>query len=744
MMRLHSGRNSALAFLLTLFVLPLSAQTTGSLSGTIREAETREGIPNVNVVLRGTGYGAASDLEGRYTISPLPPGTYTMAVSSVGFKRIEVTVTIVAGQTTTHDFLLEHESLQVGEIMVYGASLRQERITDAPAAVSVIEAKDIIRFAGSGQLPKMLESEPGVDIVQSGLFDFNINTRGFNSSLNRRLLILLDGRDLGTAFLSATEWNGLSVPLEEFGRIELVKGPGSALYGANAFNGVLNVTSIPPKASLGNRVIVGGGEKSAYRADVRHAGATGAWGYKINAGIMSGKSFSTIRTNRQFEYPGLNPFLNNEVRDLNLDPVNTMYGSARLDYDYAGGGIATIEGGISQVENEVIVTGIGRVQVQKATKPWARASYTGHGFNVLLWTNGRRNNQPEQSLSTGLPLTQNAQISHGEIQYSFAALENRLFVVTGASHRLVSIDTKGSLMLSTRDDDMSGVFAQAEYKVAEHLKGVVAGRWDRSSLHPSQFSPKAAIVWSPIAGHTLRATYNRAFQSPNYSELYLYVKHPTAALAYLGNDGLVPEQITGYEIGYKAVFANALFLSIDGYYNQLKNFVTDLGPGVNPKYPFAVILPGETFPRTIWSYTNAGKVNEAGYDIGVNYYLSDSWLVDLNFSYFTFEVVERHPNDVLLPNSPKWRTNGGITYTHPDGHDVSLKLKYVPTFEWAAGIYRGTIPSYALLNLGGSYKLTSAIGLNLNITNLLNRSHYQIFGGSLLGRRAILTASMDF
>ncbi|MEX1274976.1 MAG: TonB-dependent receptor [Bacteroidota bacterium] len=744
MMQLNLARNSILGLLLTLFVLPLAAQTTGSLSGTIRDVETREGVPNVNVVLRGTGYGAASDIDGGYTIPSVAPGTYTMRVSSVGFKRIEVTVNVVAGQTTARDFTLEHELVQVGEIMVYGASLRQERITDAPAAVSVIEAKDISRFAGSGQLPKLLESEPGVDIVQSGLFDFNINTRGFNSSLNRRLLILLDGRDLGTAFLSATEWNGLSVPLEEFGRIELVKGPGSALYGANAFNGVLNVTSLPPKASLGNRVIVGGGEKSAYRADVRHAGATGAWGYKVNAGIMSGKSFSTIRTNRQFEYPGLNPFLNNEVRDLNLDAVKTTYGSARLDYDYTGGGIATIEGGISQVENEVIVTGIGRVQVQKATKPWARASYTGHGFNVLLWTNGRHNILPEQSLSTGLPLTQNAQISHGEVQYTFAALENSLFVIAGASHRLVSIDTKGSLMLSTRDDNLSGVFAQAEYKVSEHLKGVVAARWDRSSLHPSQFSPKAAIVWSPVAGHTLRATYNQAFQSPNYSELYLYVKHPTTALAYLGNDELLPEQITGYELGYKAVFANSLFLSIDGYYNQLKNFVTDLGPGVNPNYPFAVILPGEAFPRTIWSYTNAGKVNEAGYDIGLNYYLSDSWLVDLNFSYFTFEVVAQHPNDVLLPNSPKWRTNGGITYTHPDGHDVSLKLKYVPTFEWAAGIYRGVIPAYALLNLGGSYKLTSTLGLNLNITNLLDRSHYQIFGGSLLGRRAILTASLDF
>ncbi len=732
-----------LLFLLPPATLPLFAQAGGTLTGTIRDGETLEGIPNVNMTLRGTGFGAATDINGRYTIGNIPPGNYTLVVSSVGYKRVVTSMVISAGQTLVRDFNLERETLQVGEIMVYGASLRQERITEAPAAVTVIEAKDIARFAGSGQLPKLLETEPGVDIVQSGLFDFNINTRGFNSSLNRRLLILLDGRDLGTAFLSATEWNGLSVPLEEFGRIELVKGPGSALYGANAFNGVLNVTSIPPNAMLGTRLIAGGGEKSAYRVDIRHAGASGNWSYKVNAGTMSGKSFSTIRTNRRFEYEGLNPFLNNEVKDLNLDPVKTIYGSVRIDHDYQAGGVATIEGGIAQTENEVIVTGIGRVQVQRATKPWARLNYSGHGFNVLVWANGRYNIRPEVSLSTGLSLEQDALITHGEVQYHFTSLENRLFVVAGVSHRIVDIDTKGTLMQRPRQDNSSGVFAQAEYRASDELKGVVAARWDRNSLHPSQFSPKAALVWTPLSGHSLRATFNQAFQSPNYSELYLSVKHPTSPLAYLGNNKLVPERITGYEVGYKGVFANALFVSIDAYFNQLKEFITDLGPGVNPNYPFSMIFPGETAPRTIWSYTNAGKVDEAGYDIGVNYYLSDSWLIDANFSYFTFKVVERHPNDVLLPNSPRWRGNVGLTYSHPSGHDVSIKLKYVPTFDWAAGIFRGKIPAYTLVNLGANYRLTNSVNLNLNVSNLLDRRHYQIFGGSMLGRRAILTASAD-
>lgn len=719
------------------------SQTTGSVTGTIRDAETKETIPNVNVRLKDTPMGSATDVQGRYTISNIPPGSYTVVVSSVGYESVEAAVQLQVGGTARRDFELKPSTIQVGEVLVYGASLRKERITEAPAAVSVISAKDIARGGGHGQLPKLLESEPGVDMVQSGLYDFNVNTRGFNSSLNRRLLILLDGRDLGTAFLSATEWNAMSIPLEELGRIELVRGPGSALYGANAYNGVLNITSLPPRANLGTRAIVGAGEMSAFRGDVRHAGMSGAWSYRINAGIISGKTFSKIRTNRQFEYSGFNPFLNNEVVDLNLDPVQTAYGQIRLDYEYGHGGVSTFEAGFSQVEREVIVTGIGRVQVQRAQRPWGRLSYTGHGLNVLLWANGRYNNKPEKSLSTGLDLIQDALITHGEVQYSFSPMDN-LFIVTGASHRIYDIDTKGTLMQQPRTDNMSGFFGQVEYKVTESIKGVVAARWDRSTLTESFLSPKAAIVWTPIAGHTLRATYNKAFQQPNYSELYLYVKHPTSALAYFGNSSLKVEKISGYEIGYKGVFENKLFLTVDGYYNQLKDFITDLGPGLNPNYPPTIILPGESVPRNIWSYTNAGKVNEAGFEVAAIYYLSDTWHVDANYSLFTFEVVEKHQNDVLLPNSPRYKVNGGITYSHPAGHTVNLSAKYVPGFDWAAGVFRGPIPTYTLVNLTGTYVISSSYAINLNVSNLLDRKHYQIFGGSLLGRRAIATVTASF
>jgi iron complex outermembrane receptor protein len=372
--------------------------------------------------------------------------------------------------------------------------------------------------------------------------------------------------------------------------------------------------------------------------------------------------------------------------------------------------------------------------------------------------------EPEVSLSTGLDLYQNALISQAEAQYAFDALDKQFHAVVGVSHRLVDIGTKGTLMLDTRHDNMSGIFGQLEYKIAADLKALFAIRWDRSTLHDSQLSPKAAVVYSFLEGHSLRATFNRAFQSPNYSELFLHVKHPIRALAYYGNmvenpvgltgfvGGVQPgarkdmtvEKIVGYELGYKGVFSNAMFLTVDVYYAEMTDFVTDLAVGVNPRFPAnGGIYEGESVPRTIWSYVNAGYVREAGVEIGANYYFSDEWLFRGNFTQYSFEVLEKNVNDVLIPNSPEFRVGGGVTYTYGKV-EIGAGIKYVPTFEWAAGIFRGTIPAYTILDLSGTYMAASNLMLSINISNVLDREHYQIFGGSILGRRSVLTAAYSF
>jgi outer membrane receptor protein involved in Fe transport len=150
----------------------------------------------------------------------------------------------------------------------------------------------------TGQAPAALQTVPGADVVQSGVNDFNVNARGFNSSLNRRVLVLQDGRDLAIAFLGSQEWNGMTQPLEDLGKVEMVRGPGSALYGANAFSGVINIETPTAREALGTKMTLAGGELETIRGDLRHATmlANDRFGIRLNAGYNRSDTWSRSRT----------------------------------------------------------------------------------------------------------------------------------------------------------------------------------------------------------------------------------------------------------------------------------------------------------------------------------------------------------------------------------------------------------------------------------------------------------------
>src|SRR5262249_28377666 len=128
--------------------------------------------------------------------------------------------------------------------------------------------------------------------------DMNVNTRGFNSTLNRRILVLQDGRDLAITFIGSQEWGAMSTSLEDLGRMEMGRGPGAALYGANAFSGGLNITTPSGREAVGTRLSIGGGELSTFRADMRHAGVfnRGQLGYKVTGGYSRSDTWSRSRT----------------------------------------------------------------------------------------------------------------------------------------------------------------------------------------------------------------------------------------------------------------------------------------------------------------------------------------------------------------------------------------------------------------------------------------------------------------
>ena len=392
-----------------------------------------------------------------------------------------------------------------------------------------------------------------------------------------------------------------------------------------------------------------------------------------------------------------------------------------------------------------------------------------------------------------------------------------------------------------RDDQTYSAYAQAEYAVSDKLRAVLAGRFDDGNLFARQFSPKGALVYAFTPDHAVRATYNRAFQTPNYSEFFLRVAaaapttRPRALelgleqyfaavrgafaqagasaqlaplnlptnLPYefaastpvlaLGNRDVDVERVTGYEIGYKGEFARRLFVTLDAYLNRKRNFVTDLVRGVNPEYPplltqdrdltttfaqlealinstqslsaqaraallanlpalragyavlanFAAPLPDGS-RALVLSYTNAAVVDERGLEFGLGGQLSDAVRADVNYAWFDFEVKEASAaGDQLLPNTPPNKGTVSLSYAR-DRIDGGVSARFVERFPWAAGVFTGVVPAQQTLNANVGYRVTDGVRLHATATNLLDQQRFQLYGGSVIGRRIIAGATARF
>jgi iron complex outermembrane receptor protein len=225
--RLHTRCPWSLVLLLLPFLPPaVAAQTTGTVTGSVTRAEGGGALAGVTVSVQGTGQTALSGGDGRYTLRNVPAGPQTIVFRWLGYRPAQQEVTVEPGGTVTLDAALEAAPAILSDLVVQGASRAPERIVEAPAAISVVETRLLENNTITGQVPMALKETPGVDLVQSGINDFNVNTRGFNSSLNRRMLVLQDGRGVAIALRGSQEWDTQSGPLEELGRMAVGRGPG--------------------------------------------------------------------------------------------------------------------------------------------------------------------------------------------------------------------------------------------------------------------------------------------------------------------------------------------------------------------------------------------------------------------------------------------------------------------------------------------------------------------------------------
>jgi outer membrane receptor protein involved in Fe transport len=655
------------------------------------------------------------------------------------------------------------------DTVVVTGSKAEVKLVDAVPTMSVITSATI-EMAPSANFAELLRTIPGVNITQVSARDINVTSRAATGTLATGQLAMLDGRTLYQDFFGFVMWDFLPVNFNEVKQVEVIRGPASAVWGANALYGVVNVISKTPRELKGTSATFGFGGFDRPDADAgslwylsgTYADAPNdRWSYKLSGGGYSqdalarptGKipcDIAAVCTVNTTNYP---PFANAGTTQPKFD--------ARVDYDYEDGKKLSFSGGVAGTDG-IMHSGIGPFDINSGSvMSYAKVDFSKGALRTGFFTN-LLSGDADQLLTRGLngaPIT---------FQFDTATIDFDLQnVQTFAKRHVVSYG--GNLRFNSNDLSIApdadnrtefGVYGQDEIFLSDHFRLVAGGRVDRFDFVDNfVFSPRVAFLIKPDANQTFRISYNKAYRSPsvinNFIDLIISQPISLAALGgpstYLlpvnvvGNTELEVQSLDAFEVGYSGVVANGrAILSAAYYMNWLKNDIlftqptggvyTAANPPSNwplpPVFIAALAQQGIFLPST-FTYLNFGKSTSQGLELGVNAYVNNYASVFANYSYQTDPDPKDFPlSELNLPPNNRFSLGASFTCANFLGN---LSVTYTDEAFWQDVLndpYHGTTKPYTLVNAGFGYRwLDDKVTTSLKIVNLVNSSVQQhVFG----------------
>ena len=499
---------------LIIFTVPIVAAPAATLSITVTDARTDNRLNGVSITVThedGAVRQGVSKTTGMLEISDLVAGVYTIAASSPGYTDAVMTdVALANDETKSLEIALSSETIQLEQVSVT-ASRRREKVLEAPASVALVgdsEIKD--RVAPS--VTEHLKSVRAVDVVTAGLGASYVVVRGFNNVFSGSLLSLVDNRIASVPSLRVNSYSFIPTISEDIEQIEVVSGPGAALYGPNSANGVMHIITRSPFTSQGTTVSIGGGERRILMGSLRHAGVVNeTLGYKFSGNYFRGDDWQEGRAKEDIEGKG----------GLIFDTYKAS-GEFRVDYSPNDDTTAIIASGFTQATG-IELTGIGAGQAQNWTYGYLQGRFIYKDlFAQAFWN--RSNAGDTYVVRSGDPTIDNSDLYVGQIQHGHSFGERQRFTY-GMDVLLTRPDTEGTINGTNEEDDNineMGAYLQSETKILPQLKFIAAGRVDdHNQLEDLVLSPRVALAYQPNNDHNLRVTYNRAFNTPRTSDLFL-------------------------------------------------------------------------------------------------------------------------------------------------------------------------------------------------------------------------------
>jgi len=613
--------------------------------------------------------------------------------------------------------VFEAEEFTFGEIKVISAAKRYQALIEAPAAISIITNEDI-RQSGAMNIPELLRTVPGLDIMGVSAANYCISARGFNRPTSSKMLVMIDGRVTYINFVGITLWSSFPIALEEIKQIEVIRGPGSALYGANALCGVINIITKTPEEMNGNILALSAGEQETYIGSVIHSGVKGKIAYRT--------SFGWDQCNQWENEVPFTDNLGKEIQRANITLDYRVGETAKITafsgYNVGAHDIASESAGISDV-------------------PFIKFGTVGLRYdqpNLMFRVYGNLMRMGRKDAPDTTTMDQNEGKIKDDIYdielHHFIDFSARNKILWGLNYRMSRCD---AIMIGKHRQNIYAGFLQDEYRPFDNLALTVGVRYDQHPLTKGQFSPRGSMVFSPGKNHTLRLSYGTAFKNPNYTESFCFMVinlAPGINYQLLGNKALKPTQIISYEIGYNLGLGR-LRANLDLFFNQMKDFIDFKTIEYFPAGP-----PFYGAPKTD-KVLNSGKAEAYGGEAGLNFYITNSLTALCNYSYQKITDKSNDPHfRVRTESFPKHKANFGIRWKMKSGLLANLLVHYVDKTQWKM------IPSWNAGGVAAAYSIVNArIGyqffdrkaeLAVAAYNLFNNKHYE-YPAIKLGRKII-------
>ena len=610
---------------------------------------------------------------------------------------------------------------ELGNIVVTSVARKEQKLSQTAAAVFVI-TQDDIRRSGATNIPDVLRMAPGVNVARIDANTWAISIRGFNGRYSDKVLILIDSRSVYMPSFSGAYWDQVDVPLEDIERIEIIRGPGGAAWGANAMNGVINIITMKSNDTRGGLIISNAGSRG-----------TGAL-------IQYGSNAGSIGSWRAFgNYSNTESSLSQSGSSA-ADGWHTFHGGFRTDLQASSRDTLMVQGDLFETGEGQTLTTVLQNQLPAVATFNDPIAVDGGDLHAL-WTHNLQNgatmslnmyynhvNRVDETIAEGV------NSFDIDFQHRFA-LNSRNDVVWGLAYRYAGDKITGGYDTvwnpSQRNAPVYSAFVQDEIKLAESLRFTLGTKLEDNGYTGFEYEPSARVSWAPAANQTFWASASQAIRQPDRQDVDLQYDiaiiplggNSFGTLQFMNNQGIQTEVLRDYEVGYRTRLGKNLTFDLAGfrgYYHHLETTV--------PEDPYPVNSPGPphlVFPLELG---NSAAGRTYGGEVFATWQVNRRWRLSPGFDLlhmFLYESrLSQSSTAAAVPgDSPKHQIHLRSSVS------LARSLDWDSTLTFVGSLSDQQVPAYTRLDTQLRWRIRRGIEFDLTGQNLLRPRHNEFSDG---------------